>query len=110
MIDLPRRRILSGAIALAGAGLFAKSATAQINVEVIVPKEPPTPRDEVVPQISGERAEQEQWQPGYWQWTDHEHVWKAGRYVEPPNAGDVWVPGNWVKRRGGWAYEIGRWN
>jgi hypothetical protein len=30
---------------------------------------------------SAERVEVERWQPGYWRWNGHEHVWVEGHYV-----------------------------
>jgi hypothetical protein len=37
------------------------------------------------------------------------YVWIGGRYVAPPYAGAIWVPGRWVVRGGGYVWFGGHW-
>lgn len=101
------RRGLFGGMALAiGAGLIATQSQAQ---EIFVERAPPPPRVEVVPVLPPDRAAREHWQPGYWRWNGHEHVWVEGHYVVRPRPAAVWVPGRWEQRPRGWVYIDGHW-
>lgn len=112
MTDFSRRclfatlPLLAGVLTVAGADVLATTAQAQ---EVFIERAPPPPREEVVPVLPRERAEREVWQPGYWRWNGHEHVWVAGHYVERPRPRAVWVPGHWDQRPRGWVYVEGHW-
>ncbi|MBV8393200.1 MAG: YXWGXW repeat-containing protein [Alphaproteobacteria bacterium] len=101
------RRSLFGGVALGlGAAVIASQVQAQ---EIFVERAPPPPRVEVVPVIPAERAEREHWQPGYWRWNGHEHVWVEGHYVIRPRPAAVWVPGRWEQRPRGWVFIEGHW-
>ena len=109
MTHVTRRSLLGGVAIMAGTSALAVPAMAQLQAEVYVPVEPPPPRVEVVPVLPRERVEREYWQPGYWRWNGHEHVWAEGHYVVRPRSGAVWVPGRWEHRPGGWLYVEGHW-
>ena len=73
----PGRRGLFGGIAtIAAMGVLAAPAFAQ---EVIIVREPPPLRTEVIPVIPRERAELEVWQPGHWRCDGRALVWVDGR-------------------------------
>jgi len=108
MHPFSRRRLFGALAVVAGAGSLVVTAQAQAQ-EVFVERAPPPPRYEAVPVLPPERAEREHWQPGYWRWNGHEHVWVEGRYVERPRRGAVWVPGRWEQRPRGWVFIEGHW-
>ena len=110
MTNLTRRSLFGGVALVAGTAALAPSAMAQLQAEVYVPEAPPPPRVEVVPVLPHERVEREFWHPGHWRWNGHEYVWIAGRYVDRPRTGAVWVPGRWERRPGGWLYIEGHWS
>lgn len=105
-----RRGLFGGAAMIAGIGVLAVSlATPSFADEIIITREPPPLRTEVIPVIPRERAELEVWQPGHWRWDGHEHVWVEGRYVARPRRGAEWVPAHYDRRPGGWVYVDGHW-
>jgi WXXGXW repeat (2 copies) len=101
------RRGLFGSLALV-ASLGAVTLPAFAD-EVIITREPPPPRAEVIPVLPPGRAELEVWQPGHWRWDGHEHVWVEGRYVARPQRGAEWVPAHYDRRPGGWVFIEGHW-
>ncbi|MCW5732983.1 MAG: YXWGXW repeat-containing protein [Enhydrobacter sp.] len=52
----------------------------------------------------------ERWQPGYWRWNGHEHIWAEGHYVARPRPHAEWIAGRWEQRPRGWVYVEGHWN
>jgi hypothetical protein len=104
--NISRRFLFASVAVMAGAAAVASSAQAQ---EIFIERAPPPPRVEVIPVIPGERMEREHWQPGFWRWDGHEHVWVEGRYVERPRRGAVWVPARWEQRPRGWVLVEGHW-
>jgi len=109
MQNFTRRSLLGGLTVVAGTGVLASTAMAQLQAEIYVPMAPPAPRVEVIPTLPPERVEVEHWQPGYWRWNGHEYGWYDGRYVARPRRGAVWVPGRWEQRPRGWVYVEGHW-
>jgi hypothetical protein len=106
MAHFSRRSLFGALVVLAGTGVVLSATQAQ---EVYIERAPPPPREEVIPVLPRERAERDVWQPGYWRWNGHEHVWVAGHYVERPRRGAAWVPGHWDHRPRGWVYVEGHW-
>lgn len=110
MNTVSRRRLLGGFTVLTGVAVVAVPALAQLQAEIYIPAAPPPPRVEVVPVLPADRVEVERWQPGYWRWNGHEHVWTEGRYVARPQPRAEWLPGRWEQRPRGWVYVEGHWN
>jgi hypothetical protein len=110
MNGFTRRGLLGGLTLITGAAVVAAPAFAQLQAEVYVPVAPPPPRVEVVPVLPANRVEVERWQPGYWSWNGHEHIWVGGHYVARPQVRAEWIPGRWEQRPRGWVYVEGRWN
>lgn len=110
MHDVTRRRLLGGMLIGIGATIVTVPAAAKLRAEPYVPSAPPPPRREVIPDLPAERVEVERWQPGYWRWNGHEHIWTEGRYVARPRPQAEWVAGRWEQRTRGWVYVIGHWN
>jgi hypothetical protein len=98
--DLSMKRFLLTAAATALLG--ASTAFAQVVVRVA----PPPPVVEHRPVSPGARYV---WTDGYHHWDGHRYVWVSGRWVVPPHAGGVWVPGHWAERGGGWVWIEGHW-
>jgi hypothetical protein len=69
---------------------------------------PPPPPPEVVPPPPPS-AQAWVWRPGFWRWDGRTYVWVAGRYVHPPRAHAVWIPGHWDARPRGWVWVPGHW-
>ena len=67
--------------------------------------QPPPVRVEVVPVAPGPGYV---WVNGYWSWNGA-WFWVPGRYVFPPRAHVVWVPGVWIHERHGWRWHHGHW-
>lgn len=81
---------------------FSISASAQIYVKV---------RPVVPVVVHSERpGPAHVWVNEEWEWRDGRYVSTGGRWVAPPRAGMVWVPGHWKKyRHDGWQWMPGRW-
>jgi hypothetical protein len=110
MRNFSRRGLFGGLVPVvglvAGLGVVARQAFAD---EVIITREPPPMRTEVIPVLPPERAELEVWQPGHWRWDGNEHVWVEGHYVARPHRGAEWVPAHYDRRPGGWVFIDGHW-
>jgi hypothetical protein len=86
------------------AGLLATPVAAKVDVDFhvnlapppLIVEAPPPPRPGYI------------WTPGYWEWRDHRHHWKKGRWMRE-RAGYVWDPPHWVERGGRWYFVPGRW-
>lgn len=74
-----------------------------------VPKAPPPPVEEVLPDVKPEDASAI-WIPGYWAWDDdrQDFIWVSGVWRVPP-AGATWVAGYWTEVDGGWRWVPGFW-
>jgi|SRR5471030_922197 len=107
MQNFSRRSLFGGLVLAAGLGTALAGARAQ---EVIITREPPPLRTEVIPVLPRERAELEVWQPGHWRWDGREHVWVEGHYAARPRREAVWVPPHYDRRPGGWIFIDGHWN
>ncbi|MBS0539727.1 MAG: YXWGXW repeat-containing protein [Proteobacteria bacterium] len=106
MRNLNRRGMLTGVVLAASLAAVTAPAMAQ---EIIITREAPPMRTEVIPVLPRERAEIDVWQPGYWRWNGHEHVWHEGRYVPRPRPHAEWVPAHYDRRPGGWVFVDGHW-
>lgn len=110
MTTFDRRSLLAGLVSgiaiAAGMGATASSARAD---EIIITREPPPLRQEVIPALPPARAELEVWQPGHWRWDGREHVWVEGHYVARPRRGAEWIPAHYDRRPGGWVFIEGHW-
>jgi len=89
------------ALLLAGVGLTAGAAMAQIYVHV----GPPRPIREHRPPLRPCYV----WQAGYHRWDGNRYVLVPGAYVAPPRPHAMWVPGRWVHTRHGWMWREGHW-
>ena len=98
-----KRKLLVAALAAASIGLTAAPAIAAVDVFIDVA--PPAPRYEVVPAARPGYV----WQPGYWAWNDHRHVWRKGHWVRE-RKGYYWHPSRWEQRDGRWHFQNGRWD
>jgi WXXGXW repeat (2 copies) len=74
--------------------------------QTVVRVAPPPPRREMVAVAPGPRYV---WTGGYYRWHRGAYAWVPGRYVVPPRAHVVWVPGYWAPRRGGYVWIAGYW-
>lgn len=91
-------RSLMLSLALAG----GTTAFAQINFNLVVA--PPAPLNEVAPSL----APGQTWAPGYWAWSNGQHVWVRGRTMMQRD-GYLWVPDRWVQQGGSYVRQPGRW-
>ncbi len=107
MSNFSRRALFGGLVLVAGLGGVASPAFAD---EIIITREPPPLRTEVIPVLPRERAELEVWQPGHWRWDGREHVWVEGHYAPRPRREAVWVAPHYDRRPGGWIFVEGHWN
>lgn len=99
--DTFKKTAMRAVILVAGLGLTAGAAAAQVYVRIgpprpIVERRPP-PRPGYV------------WHAGYHRWDGHRYVWVPGTYVAPPRPGVIWVEGRWVHTRHGWRWREGYW-
>src|SRR5438270_318677 len=81
---------------------FADSGVDQIEPSPVVPKAPPRPLNEDIPDDKPEE-EHVQWVGGYWAFDEgqKDHVWVSGVWRVPP-PGRQWVSGYWTEAKGGW--------
>jgi hypothetical protein len=89
---------------------FGEPTSIENTSSPIVPKEPPAPVEEQVPdkKPSGGNFS---WIPGYWSWDEQgkDFVWVAGIWrIAPP--GRNWMPGSWHKVEDGWQWSSGYWS
>ena len=49
------------------------------------------------------------WVPGYQRWDGRRYQWSGGRWVLPPRARAVWMPGHWDRSPNGWHWVPGGW-
>lgn len=49
------------------------------------------------------------WIEDDWEPYNGRYEYRGHRWVEPPRAGVVWVPGHWRHRRHGWVWVPGHW-
>jgi hypothetical protein len=77
--------------------------------EVVVARQPPPLRVEVVPAPPQAHPELFVWHAGHWRWEGNEYVWHPGRYEKRPAANAVWVQPEWVARGNQWVFRPGHW-
>jgi hypothetical protein len=44
-----------------------------------------------------------------WKWVGGAYVWAGGRWMVPPFANAVWIPGHWRHTKYGWYWLPGEW-
>jgi hypothetical protein len=98
-----RRRLLSLAVPVAAAIVYAGSALAGPIVEIDVA--PPVPRVEVVPAPRVGYV----WAPGFWRWDGHHHVWEGGHW-EGERRGHHWIAAHWEEHGGHHRFFEGHWD
>ncbi len=84
--------------------LCASSLTAVPRIYVRVG--PPPAIVETVPVAPSTRHV---WIAGYHRWDGRAYVWVPGRYVLPPRAHVIWVPGHWARHSRGYYWVEGHW-
>ena len=86
---------------------FARPTTTQSAPGPVVPREPPEPIEEALPEMKPAGLYQA-WVPGYWAWDAEagEYLWVSGFWRRVP-PGRTWVPGSWQKAEGGWRWTSG---
>jgi hypothetical protein len=88
---------------------FAEPTATESAPPPVVPKEPPAPIEELVPQMKPSNGDFS-WIPGYWSWDADakSFLWTSGVWrIAPP--GRSWIPGSWHKVDGGWQWSPGYW-
>ena len=101
-----KRKLLHAALAacaISSIGLMPLPASA--DTRVYIDAAPPAVRHEVIPAHRRGYV----WQPGYWDWRGHRHVWVKGYWVKE-RPGMYWHPNRWEQRDGRWVLERGRWD
>ena len=81
-------------------------AYAPAGQEIIIVREPPPPRREVIPRPPGPGMI---WISGYWAWHGDRHMWVAGLYERPPRGHSTWVEARWERRGNGYIFIEGSW-
>ena len=67
---------------------------------------PPPPRYGIVGVAPGPGF---MWTDGYWDRRGGQWYWVGGRWMRPPRARAVWVPGTWHQDRNRWRFQRGHW-
>lgn len=100
------KSILYGAavIAVSAAAFAPLQASAQINVNIIVPTAPPPVLIETAPSPRVGYV----WAPGYWSWNGNRHVWSEGRW-EQARAGHYYERPEWHRDGDKWRFREGGW-
>jgi hypothetical protein len=88
---------------------YAEPVTGQAKAPPAVPKEPPAPVQETLPDEKPE-GDNVQWIPGYWAWDEEkaDFLWVSGIWRIPP-PGLQWIPGDWRKVEDSWQWVPGFW-
>jgi YXWGXW repeat-containing protein len=100
-----KRKLLFAALAVSSIGFIPVVSVPAFADTVYIDVAPPAPRHEVVPAHRRGYV----WQPGYWDWRGHRHVWVKGYWVKERH-GMYWHPNRWEQRDGRWYLERGRWD
>jgi len=95
-----KRKVLFAAVTAASLWT-ALPASAQIYIDVA----PPAPRYEVVPAPRAGFV----WQPGYYEFRNHHHVWHNGYWVKE-RRGMYWHPSRWEQENGRYVFRHGSWD
>jgi hypothetical protein len=96
-----KQQLLAAGFLIAGTLLSGCASGA-----VVVRLAPPPPRYAVVGAAPGPGYV---WTEGYWDWRGAHYEWVAGRWMRPPHARAVWVPGEWVQGHRGYQFRRGHW-
>lgn len=80
------------------------TATAQVNVNIIINDAPPPLRFESVPASRHGYL----WAPGYWNWDGRRHVWSSGHWERVRSDYDYVRP-EWRQENGRWRLMQGGW-
>ena len=97
------KKALLGLMVASSFGAIALPA--QAEVDIILNFGPPPLRYERVP----EHRRGYVWESGYWRWNGHRHVWVAGNWVRE-RPGYAHRAPHWVERDGRWQYQSRRWD
>jgi hypothetical protein len=95
---------VSAVIAISTAAFAPSSASAQINVNIVVPIAPPPVLVEAAPPPRVGYI----WAPGYWRWDGGRYVWAEGRW-ERARDGHQYNPPAWRKDGDKWRFHEGGW-
>jgi hypothetical protein len=89
---------------------FAEPTVANPAPSLVVPKEPPTPIEEMPPDVKPDGANVV-WVTGYWAWDDarKDFIWISGIWRDTP-PGHVWVSGYWSQVKDGYQWTPGFWS
>ena len=93
------------AIAATLVGFLAASPALAVP-RIYVRVGPPAPIVETIPVAPSPRHV---WIAGYHRWDGRAYIWVPGRYVLPPRANVVWVPGHWARHTRGYYWIGGHW-
>ena len=97
-----RKKLLGGAFVILGTLLSACA----VHVGYAARYGPPPPRYGVVGVAPGPGYI---WTDGFWDWRGGNYVWVTGRWMRPPHARAVWVPGGWAQEHGAYRFHRGYW-
>ena len=86
---LPAATMLLGLVLLAGCETVKENTTCPTI---------PALRGEVRPKPPVMEEEQI-WQPGHWEWTGTNYLWRDGRWIKREGRSNLWQFGNWVRDR-----------
>ncbi len=100
-----KRILYAAAIIAISASAFAPlQASAQINVNIIVPTAPPPIIVEAAPPPRVGYI----WAPGFWNWNGSRHVWSEGRW-EQVREGHRYERPEWHRDGDKWRFQEGGW-
>ena len=92
-------------LGLAAVGaVYTSAASARTYVDVDVRVAPPAARYERFEHRPGYV-----WTPGYWNWNGGRHVWVEGNYVRE-RSGYAYVPARWERHGDQWRLRNGYWD
>ena len=86
-------------------GTLTVPTVAQAQPGIVVQVAPPPPRAERMPPP----RRGQMWVPGHWEWRGHRHVWVGGNWMRE-RRGYAYRQPEWRERDGRWEYNRGRWD
>jgi hypothetical protein len=106
LIEASMKRILYAVavVAISTAAFAPLQASAQINVNIIVPSAPPPIIVEVAPPPRSGYI----WASGYWNWNGGKHVWSEGRW-ERVRVDHHYERPEWHRDGDNWRFQEGGW-
>jgi hypothetical protein len=103
--NMKRTLTVAAMIALGAAAFAPLPSMAQTDFRVVIGSAPPPPVYERMPAPRHGYV----WTPGYWEWHGHRHVWVQGQWLAA-RPGYAYASPSWHQRDGRWYMEPGRWN